>query len=152
MAKLARKVCSFSPSRLRTVCRQRGNRLSWSFRCQVILTAMAQCDSRSPAHDSISLCSRVQTGWISHISYDFTSFHVAVLMVAGPSSKLRRAMERPLTGAGHGQSPQSAPRRVPRPPGWCRGRTLKSAELHHDGGNGQNTRFSLCDRDRCEAR
>ena len=40
-----------------------------------------------------------------------------VLKVAEPSSKLRRAMERPLTGADDRNSPQSAPRRVLRPLG-----------------------------------
>ena len=68
-----------------------------------------------------------------------------VLKVAEPSSELRRAMGRRLTGADDGKSHPQAPRSLSRPPGWCPWRTLKSAELHHVGGNVQNTRFSICE-------
>ena len=44
-------------------------------------------------------------------------WRAGVLKVAEPSSELRRAMERPLTGADDRNSPQSAPRRVLRPLG-----------------------------------
>ena len=40
-----------------------------------------------------------------------------VLKMAVPSSKLRRAIERPLTGADRGKSPQRAPCQLSWPPG-----------------------------------
>ena len=40
-----------------------------------------------------------------------------ILKVAEPSSELRRALERPITGAGHGKSLPCAPRSLLRRPG-----------------------------------
>ena len=72
-----------------------------------------------------------------------------VLNVAVPSSELRRAMGRRLTGADDGRIHPFCKLLVDARGllDGVRGRTLKSAELHHVGDNVDETRLSICDGD-----
>ena len=75
-----------------------------------------------------------------------------VRKVAEPSGKLRRAVGRRLTGADNANFIRELLVHSRELLNGVRGRTLTSAELHHVGGNVQETTFSICDKDRCEGR
>ena len=66
-------------------------------------------------------------------------WRAGVLKVAEPSGYLRRAMGRPLTGAGEAEVQRFGTRSASELPDGVRGRTRKSADLLHDELHGQLT-------------
>ena len=66
-------------------------------------------------------------------------WRAGVLKVAEPSGYLRRAMELRLTGADLAFFIRELLVHSPALLNGVRGHTAKNADLHHDGGNGQDT-------------